>query len=335
MNDMAPAWWIGDIPQNSLLKVTTPGKMDVRFLVAGKDIMYDGQGILTLGNVLQSLCNTESPSIAELEMLVNGPRLNNRYTLTRICYRERFLQNPEFWTEDNKLYWNRGGTFIGKAGRTFTLTLMGEKEEPLDFQLDENTESLEIPEDMEIGVYRFQISILTGGLFKKTKEVIAEGDCVVGDTNLLRFKNRCIVVDSITDELLEEAGHIDIRPCYIDQIRFIGMEDTSEGYCPVYEGVMYTTGYHGERYEFSFDEHINSRGVKKILVNPVHIVYVNDTALCITDSENDGLYYYHYYDKYLGTRVYAITDHEYTKQNRQNYSNADLYSYRTERIKHV
>ena len=109
------------------------------------------------------------------------------------------------------------------------------------------------------------------------------------------------------------------------------MEDTSEGYCPVYSGVLYTTGYHGERYEFSYDEHTNKRGVTKMMVNPVRIVYVGENSLCITDSDGDGLYYYYYYDRDLGTTIYALTDHEYTKVNKHKYSNADLYSYRTER----
>ena len=164
------------------------------------------------------------------------------------------------------------------------------------------------------------------------KEVIAEGDCIVGDQNLLRFRNRRIVIDSITDEFNEGAGHISIRTCYIDKIEFQGMEDTSEGYCPVYSGVMYTTGYNGERYEFSFDSHTNKKGVTKLMVNPVRIVYVGDTVLYITDSDGDGLYYYHYYDKYLENTVYALTDREYTKKNKHTYANADLYSYRTERI---
>ena len=92
------------------------------------------------------------------------------------------------------------------------------------------------------------------------------------------------------------------------------MEDTSEGYCPVYSGILYTTGYHGERYEFSYDVHTNKKGITKMLVNPVRIVYISNTALCITDPDGDGLYYYNYY------------------ANKQKYSNADLYSYRTERV---
>ena len=210
--------------------------------------------------------------------------------------------------------------------------MSGGSEAEYEFSLDNDTDYLSIPDEMPIGNYPYEISILSGGMFRKTKEKIAEGDCVVGDQNALRFMNRRIVIEAITDEFKEEAGHIVIRPCCIDHIMFQGMEDTSEGYCPVYSGIMYTTGYHGERYEFSFDEHTNSRGVTKMMVNPVRIVFVGDNSLCITDSEGDGLYYYYYYDRDFECTVYALTDHEYTKMNKHKYSNADLYSYRTERI---
>ena len=149
---------------------------------------------------------------------------------------------------------------------------------------------------------------------------------------LYGFESRLDGSELTSDAAKEEAGHILIRPCYIDQIQYCGMEDTSEGYCPVYSGILYTTGYHGERYEFSYDVHTNKKGITKMLVNPVRIVYISDTALCITDPDGDGLYYYNYYDRSLESVVFALTDHEYTKANKQKYSNADLYSYRTERV---
>ena len=335
MNGTSPAWYIEDIPQNSFLKVSNPPKTNVRFIVGGKDIKYDGSGLVTLGNVLQSFSNTDNFSMVDVQMKVSGSRQSRTYTLARVYYKERFLRQPEFWTEDKKLFWNQGGSFIGKDNRSFTLSLYGETDRPLEFSLEENTEYIDIPDNMPIGNYRYEISTISGSLFKKVKEVIAEGDCVVGDRNLLRFKDRRIVVDSITDDMNEDTGYIQIETCYIDHIEFIGMEDTSEGYCAVYSGIMYTIGFDGERYDFSFDKHTNKRGVTKMMVNPVRIVYISDNALCITDSDGDGLYYYHYYDKYLEKIVYALTDHEYTRWNRDVYANADLYSYWTERIHDV
>ncbi len=332
LQEHQPAWYIGVIPQNSFLKVTVPAKIHVQFLVGGKDILYDGQGLVTIGNVLQSFSGSDSFVDARVEMKVSGQKQNASYTLARVFFKERFLKRPAFWTEENKLLWDQGGGFIGNSQREFTLLLSGAEDTSFEFKLDENTEAVALPEDMLIGNYQYEISIMSGGLFKKTKEIVATGDCVIGDKNLLRFMNRRIVVDAITDEFKEEAGHILIRTCYIDQISYCGMEETSEGYCPVYNGILYSIGYHGERYEFSYDVHTNKKGITKMMVNPVRIVYINDSSLCITDRDGDGLYYYNFYDRDSGSVVYALTDYEYTKANKQKYSNADLYSYRTERM---
>lgn len=332
LQEPEPAWYLEDIPQTSFLEVTKPAGTGIRFFVGGQDILYDDQGLVTIGNVLQSLDRTGNEESVDVEMQVSCSGRRESYTLAKVFCKERFLWQPEFWTEEKRLCWDHGGMFVGRQGRTFTLRLAGPEDAAFTFGLDESTEYLTIPDEMPLGNYRYEISILTGGLFKKRNEVIADGDCVIGDKNLLRFMGRRIVVESITDEFKEDAGHILIRTCYIDQIKFQDMEDTSEGYCPVYSGVMFTRGYHGERYEFSFDAHTNKRGVVKMMVNPVHIVYISDTTLCITDADGDGLYYHSYYDRDSGTVLYALTDREYTKDNKHRYSNADLYLYRTERM---
>lgn len=332
MQEAQSVWFIGAIPQTSFLKVNAPAKVEINFLVGGQDIQYDGQGLVTIGNVLQSFSGSESFTDANIVMNVSSPTQKASYTLAQVFFKEQFLKRPEFWFEDNKLFWDHGGTFIGNAGRHFTLTLTSPDEVNFEFELDEDIDFLLIPDEMPIGNYRYQVSIQTGNLFKKVKETIATGDCIIGDKNLLRFINRRIVVESITDEFIEEAGHIPIRTCYIDQITFCGVEDTSEGLCPIYSGILYTIGYHGERYEFSSDVHTNKKGVTKMMVNPVRIVYISESSLCITDADGDGLYYYNYYDRNADSIIYALTDHEYTKANKHKYSNADLYSYRTERI---
>lgn len=332
LNGDSPVWYAGNIPQNSFLKVDTPKETSIRFFVGGKDILYDGQGLVTIGNILQSFAGSADLSIADIFMEVSGTKQTGKYLLTKVSFKERFLKTPRFWTNDDKLFWDQGNGFIGNAGRTFCLSLTGEQDERFELKLDEETECVDLPDGMAIGNYRYEISILSGSLFKKERRVLAQGDCIIGDPNLLRFRNRRIAVYAITDEFNEEAGHIQITPCFIDHLEFQGIQETSEGNCPVYSGILYAAGFHGERYEFSYEEHTNSRGIKKMMVNPVRIVYIGESALCIADSDGDGLYYYHYYDKYRDETIFALTDREYTPANKRNYSNADLYLYRTERI---
>lgn len=86
----------------------------------------------------------------------------------------------------------------------------------------------------------------------------------------------------------------------------------------------------GRRFDFSYTNHQNRSGKQLRRVNPVKIVYLNDSVLSITDFDDDGLAYYHYYDRTCNAEVYSITDHEPTEQNRKNYSVPDLYLYQTE-----
>ena len=68
-------------------------------------------------------------------------------------------------------------------------------------------------------------------------------------------------------------------------------------------------------------------------INPVRIIFINDSILSITHDTGDplepgdGFYYYKYFDKYAGVTVYQITDWEPAKFNRDKYYLADLYSY--------
>lgn len=323
--------YIENIPQDSCLKVQAPKRISVTFLLNEKELVYDGDGILTAGNILRSVQCVSGQSDCVLKLRVSGRRETCVYPLEHIFYKEQFLKNPSFWTEGNRLYWDCGGRFIGKRDRSFILKIYQNGGELfLEEKIKENTEFILLPEGTKYGEYCYEVSIVSGGMFKKVQEVIAEGSCVIGDQNLLRFQDSRIVLDAITDESKEAKGYIPIQKCYIDQIQFQGIQDTSEGACPVYTGVLFETGARGALRAFSFEEGIDVCGKKKMPVNPVRIVYISESALCITDADGDGLYYCRNYDKRTVTNFYVLTDDAYTKSNQKSYSVADLYAYRKE-----
>jgi len=333
LDGSAPAWYVGNIPQDSLVRASTPPGTRLQFFVGEEDILYDGKGIVTLGNVLQSMTDGQNRSMEKISMRVTAAGKAQDYVLTRVCFKEQFLQKPSFWAEGRRLYWDQGGAFIGKSGREFKLSLVSEAGEAYPYKLSEAVEYVDLDDSMPDGNYRYTLSMVSGGLFRRVEETLSEGDCPIGDPNLFRFFNRRIVIDSVTDPDHEDIGHVRIKTCWIDQIRFRGVEKTSEGLCPVYTGVLYTTDRYGNRYNFSSDAHTNDRGVSKMMVNPVRIIYVSDTALCLANLDDDGFYYYHYYDNRLGCEVFEITDREYTtKQQEQFYSTPDLYIFHTERM---
>ena len=333
LDGSASAWYVGNIPQDSLVRESTPPGTRLQFFVGEEDIQYDGKGIVTLGNVLLSMADGQSRSMEKVSMRVTASGKAQDYVLTRVCFKEQFLQKPSLWTEGRRLYWDQGGAFIGKSGREFKLSLVSETGESYKYPLAETAEYVDLDDYMPDGNYRYTLSVVSGGMFRRVEEILSEGDCQIGDPNLFRFFNRRIVIDSVTDPDHEDIGHVRIKTCWIDQIRFRGIEKTSEGQCPVYTGVLYTTDRYGNRYNFSSEAHANDRGISKIMVNPVRIIYVSDTALCLANLDDDGFYYYHYYDNRLGCEVFEITDREYTsKQQEQFYSTPDLYIFHTERV---
>lgn len=332
---LSGAWYIDDVPRESFLTVMGPEKMRVRYTLNdpdGRKEIYEGNDEFGIGNVLHSNSDKGIQRFLEVRMEIEYGGEKSGYELARIYYREQFLREIKFWTEGEKLYWNQGGGFIGKNDREFYLEIYDDKENIAEYRLNENTSYLEIPPKMKIGEYRYEISILSRSVFAAKRITLSQGSMFVGDENILRFMNRRIVIDTITDEFNETAGHISIRTCYIDQIKFQGIKETSEGDCPVYTGILYQEDHRGRRHDFSFDTYENEKGRKKMMVNPVQIIYLGEHSLCIADSDGDGLYYYYYYDRDRQERVYALTDQEYTERNSDKYATADLYLYNTERI---
>ncbi len=148
----------------------------------------------------------------------------------------------------------------------------------------------------------------------------------------LRIPVPRIVLRALTDWNKPEMGLISIRPCYIDKVHFQGMQDTSEGYCPVYTGKLYTQS-NSARYEFASDTAILGNGQPRMKINPVHLIYIGEHILCLTDADGDGLYYHHhYYDGWRNEQIYELTDLEYRGGQRKTYSTADLFLYDVERL---
>lgn len=121
---------------------------------------------------------------------------------------------------------------------------------------------------------------------------------------------------------------------YIDQIvyqgiQYVGSEDRE---CPVYEGVLFFMGKSMKHHNFSFAEEYSEKGFQLYKINPVRIIFINEHTLSITNQDDDGIYYYRYFDKYFMENRYAITDREPTARNKNTYYLADLYTYRKERI---
>ena len=66
---------------------------------------------------------------------------------------------------------------------------------------------------------------------------------------------------------------------------------------------------------------------------PKEMNFIGKDDICKSScDEDDGIYYYKYYDKIGLNSHYAITDREPTFRNQNTYYLADLYLFRKERI---
>lgn len=329
-------WFAGSISQDSILNISVPCNTKIKFMLNGRDLKYDGQGVLLIGNIVRSAWAGSGDVCAPLEVQVSRNARTEKYLIANICYKEKFERKPVFSYREGKLYWDHGGRYIGKSNRDFNLVLCDDKEEnKYSFTINEFTDSIDIPETIRLGRYKYTISYNSGSIFKREKCELESGECIIGDENELRFVDKRIVIRSITDPENKSAGHIKVRRCEIDQIVYKGIEDTSEGHCPVYEGILYEYDSRGVRRDFSHNAYITKDNKRKVKCNPVRIVYIGSSTLCITDSDGDGLYYYRDYNRERMENKYFLTDNECTKRNESRFLIADLYDYKIEEISHV
>lgn len=326
LNRLENGYYIDQISQESQLSVrTTSEHLNIRFFIDEDEVDYDGKGTLLIGNILHSIPKIEKKVPVELRMVVNG----YEYILADIYYQEQFLIDPVFWFEDGKIYWDHHNAFIGKQDRSFTFSLMKDSDILFSKALSINETCMECPVDLLNDQYSYQLSIQSGGRFKKKISVIASGECIIGDINAFRFKGKLIQIDSLISDDEAEQGYLNITPCYIEAIRYQGIQETSEGRCPVYQGILFRISKKDGSKKYFSDSKENNTRISYQKVNPVRIIYINDSVLSITDQEEDGLYYYQYRDKYTSVSMCSLTDREPDKYSKYEYNIADLYSYTT------
>ena len=313
--------YIEDIPKESVLVVKKIASGKVIFDIDG--ISYQSNKEFPIGNILRRFDrNSNKPNAVVKVKVIKGKNLYS-YKLADVYFEEQFLRKPILYYENNKLFWNISEGFIGQKDRKFQLELSKNNHCLLMVQIDKNIGYTDIPASLEVGEYKYSISILMKNIFKKIRKEITSGVFTIGDINQIRFSQSYIVIKQIT---VEDNGVINIKPCVIENIQFKGLENTPDGWCPVYQGDLYTKSYGNGKYYFSSKSCIKQSGVEMLIVNPVRIVYISDRSICITDQEKDGLYCYK-----NGNR-YEITDRSFTEYNKSQYLVPDLYLYYVERV---
>lgn len=335
--------WIKDIPQERFLYVQAPAGINAELLLDDRPIGTEGANAFALGNAVYGYSNRDGRRWLKVTLDVSCGQESKEYTLGKIAAKEQFVERPVLKLEGGRLIWNLGRGFIGNAAGAFTLTICKGTEYEAAFALQPDQEVIAEAIELPLGEYSYTISKQSGNLFSTQLVNVATGNFYVGDVNELRFMKHMIQIDSITFEDDTKYESVMIRPCFIDHIEYKGIQyvGSEDRECPVYTGIMFFIS-NGERHEYSHRDVRDEKGNLLYQVNPVRIVYINDSTLSITNETGDpedpgyGFYYYRYHDRYAMANVYQITDREpvarknpYTGKMEQpkNYFLADLYSY--------
>lgn len=325
--------WIKEISQGEKIYLTSPGGCSLDLKVGDTDVVEEAKGRYAFGNAIFAYSSEHTTDWIDVSLSISGPQTKQKYRIGKISAKERFKSTVQFDYHDNTLYWNRGMGFVGNKAGNFRLRVEiqeGSREYPLN--LDEDI-AISNP-DLPVREYYYQIIKESENIFLGGDTVLQSGSLYIGDQNELRFQNSMIELTNITYEEDDELRSVDIRNTYIDQIvyqgiQYVGSEDRE---CPVYTGVMFFMGKSMKHHNFSFADQYSEEGFQLYKINPVRIIFINEHTLSITNEDDDGIYYYRFYDRYSLDNRYAITDREPTTRNKNTYYLADLYTYRKERI---
>ena len=327
-------YWIDNIPQQRLLYVSAPSDIGIEILLDDKPVGSDRANVYALGNAVYGYTNTEEKDLLDVDIKVTWKnKIPKKYRIGRIATKEQFVKQPVLKFEKSTLLWDLGHGFIGDNARLLNLTICEGTEFENRYEIHQDKEIIADNIMLPVGEYHYSIKKQTGNIFARKSVTLATGSFFVGDVNELRFLNSIIEINNITFEGENLYSSLKIIPSYIDHITYQGIHfvDSEDRKCPVYKGTMYYRNKRLERREYSFyDDLFDDRGNKLYKVNPVTIVYINDSTLSITNDYGEGLYYYRFYDSNKGRVAYHITDRDADRSNRYNV--ADLYSYTRRRL---
>ncbi len=328
------SYWIKDIKDDTFFNIMQPQNVNVELSVDTIKVSLDESiGKYAIGNKLYSV-NSNDTGWIDIKATVSYKDEIKTYLLGKLSTGVgKFLTEPSFAYANNCLKWDCRKEFIGEQNIQCKLELIKENDiKVLDLNL--NTSVIDSNVSLELGEYEYTIyTEIRKNIFSPIqKEIISKGTLLIGDKNELRFLNKTIEINKITEDSYHKHP---ISRVYVDSISYQGMEyDNERNLMPIYNGIMFYVDRKMNRHEFSFAELIDKKGRELYQINPVKIMYINDSILSITNQDGDGLYYIHTYTEYLDEHLYQITDINLdnikncnNQQGMNDFNVVDLYEY--------
>ncbi|SDB07137.1 hypothetical protein SAMN02910298_00224 [Pseudobutyrivibrio sp. YE44] len=321
-------YYANEIDKNYCLRVIKPSNISINILLGNDFVNADEDGLFYLGEAINTI--TDKKEVCISLVISNNEQEKQRYELGKVEYKEAFISAPKLEYTNKSLIWDCGFGFIGEQYTTTLIDVYNiEKEKVFTCEMDIHNRIIKRDVDFEDGEYTYEIYRIAPQMLQH--QILAEGKFVAGDVDKIRFKGYQIEIDQIVFDNAIESGVKNIMKAYIDCIEYdseLSKTECSEGICPRYTGIMYFINPEGKRHDYAFEKEIRSEKDIRLKTNPVHITYINDGVMLITDCDDDALMYRYYVDRITQRRIYHITDHEMNDWEKDRYDSVDLVRYK-------
>lgn len=188
-------WYKDYFSSGSVLEVNAPQTMgEIKLFCvtnrAVQEVPQDRLSRFEIGKVVYA--NEGSKSILFFFQLLAN---NNRLEMCEVTTVERFVSEPPFSTEENKLRFIGDELYIGSKKVYFEIAIKRIGKEEIVIKSTELHDGI-IPQ-VDAGIYWIKVSVPTGGLFVRDENILWEGEFVVGDKEKLKLSNTILKINPL------------------------------------------------------------------------------------------------------------------------------------------
>lgn len=203
-----------------------------------------------------------------------------------VCLKEKLKYAPFVISEKNML-WDVSRSFVGDKKSKFRVCFYRKNSIKRCFDISENIgenyKAQYYPLLLNDGIYNVTVDLIKHVAFKEVFIRLFEQRIVLGDITQIRFQNKCLHFEQVM--LTGKASYTDIKPFYVDRIRFIEEKES----CQYYIGHAYIINRDG--WKTYLNTMKNEQGTTDV-INPIRIELRSENSCFIVAGAdiNDIMY---------------------------------------------
>ncbi len=286
--------WVRDIPRSAFLTATYPTGWTCHAVIGSKPVpRTPDSASYEIGNFLQTYRPSEV--VQSLGLLLRGDRgVRAQFFVSEIAFHEHFRSAP-LSIENDKLRWSVQGNFVGDANARFSVQLdVPDKGEPFVYSLMNRDEDVERNFPYEFGEFHYRVFIIRESMFSRVREeLLYEGTFILGNPNLWRFLNKCVILMKAKCWVCEKNAYENVMLLdsagWLTDFRYLGMSipNGENEELPEFEATLSFFDRTGRRF-LAFNSDENSGECEWI--NPVHVWPVSDSLLIMLTASEEAVY---------------------------------------------